>query len=68
MDRFGDTISFTVNKGNQSYKTLPGAIISLLVYAFILLYGVRKFDIMVNRLDTKQTLSIRQKAFPTDQY
>ena len=53
MDRFGDSISFTVNKGNQSYKTLPGAIISLLVYACILFYGVRKFYIMVNRLDTK---------------
>ena len=51
----------------KSYKTWPGAICSLVIYSMILLYGATKFDIMANRLDTKQVSTVHVNAFPQDQ-
>ena len=67
MDNFGDSINFSLRDGLKSYKTWPGAICSLVIYSMILLYGATKFDIMANRLDTKQVSTEQVNAFPQDQ-
>ena len=43
VDMFGDSIGFTVRNGAVSFKTIPGAILSLIIYLLIVIYGSTKF-------------------------
>ena len=49
IDSFGESVNFIVKKGDTSYKTAPGAFISLLIYGLILIYGGTKFLTMILR-------------------
>ena len=59
---------FSIKNGVLSYKTFPGAICSFLIYVLIMIYGSKKLLIMINREDTKQTVSIQKNLFPNDEY
>ena len=43
VDKFGDSIGFKVRNGESSFKTIPGAILSLVIYLLIVIYGSTKF-------------------------
>ena len=66
VDKFGDSVNFSVKNGSASYKTCSGAILSILIYSLILLYGGTKFTTMVKRQDTKQASTVQEYAFPQD--
>ena len=51
LDLFGSTIGFQI-RGNEAYNTIPGALISLIIYVIVLIYGTNKFFKMYNNLDT----------------
>ena len=53
LDAFGETIGFSVKKGQKSFKTVRGAVLSLIIYSLIVIYGITKFQVMLNREDTK---------------
>ena len=67
VDKFGDSVNFSVKNGLNSYRTWPGAICSLIIYSIILLYGSTKFTIMAKRQDTKQVSTVQEYAFSQDQ-
>ena len=51
IDKFGEPIQFKANR-RVTYTTIPGALITLLIYMFIMIYGFSKFTIMWKREDT----------------
>ena len=50
-DVFGQPFSFLMPDGEDSFKTMPGAIISLFVTFFALVYGGFKLSEVINRTD-----------------
>ena len=42
LDLFGTTVGFQI-KGNDTFNTIPGAILSLFCYTIVLIYGGTKF-------------------------
>ena len=50
MDLYGEQVSLTY-KGDQSYKTIPGAIVSLIVLLTIFAFGTYRFLVFVSRSD-----------------
>ena len=51
LDVFGQGIKFTV-KGEESYKTCYGAILTVLIYLIVLVYGLNRFQKFYQRQDT----------------
>ena len=51
LDLYGQGLSFRVN-GHDSFKTMFGAALSLLVTILVIAYGASKYTILVNRGDT----------------
>ena len=39
IDMFGETIQFKFDKGKTEYKTMTGAIVTMIFYTILLLYG-----------------------------
>ena len=54
VDTFGESVGFTIGNGQSSYKTIPGALCSMIIYLLILIYGGTKFKTMIKRDDTRQ--------------
>lgn len=51
IDIYGEKISLTY-KGEDSFRTYPGAITSFLVLALMLSYGTFRFYLCLNKSDT----------------
>ena len=51
FDLFGENVGFLVD-GDDSFKTWPGTLFSLVIFVVVAYYGVQKFIIMKDRLDT----------------
>ena len=66
IDWFGESIGFSVQDGANSFRTWPGTVLTLLIYALVLTYGSRKFEVLLHRGDTKQTTTVQKNAFPDD--
>ena len=65
IDSFGVPIRLRVN-GQEEQKTYFGAFMSLLVLAVTLIYAVKRYDVMVGRLDTvhqsiKESVEFKEK-------
>ena len=52
IDSFGEVVNFTTGNDQTKYGSFPGAIFTLLMLAFTLLYGVQKFIVLLEREDT----------------
>ena len=51
-------------QGESKYKTIPGAILSLIIYLLIVIYGSTKFQTMLAKEDTRQQTTIKKGAIP----
>ena len=51
-DIFGDQVKFTVD-GNETYTSVYGTLVSLVIFAILLPYTVKKFGVMLEREDTR---------------
>ena len=51
-DRFGETMSFTV-ADRKSFPSVFGTLVSLTIFAYMLMYGFKKFTVMQTYSDTK---------------
>lgn len=61
FDIYGEKISLTY-KGEDSFKTFPGAFASILVISIVLVFGVYRSFIMVNRINP----DVSKKSFLRD--
>lgn len=61
IDVYGEKISLTY-KGEESFKTYPGAITSLLILSLVLLYGVFRSYLLIYRVDP----DVSKKSFQRD--
>ena len=69
LDQFGDSVGFTVKKGQSTYTTWAGAVVSLIIFALITLYGSQGFIVFIKRDDTKyETYSIAHENFKDSVY
>ena len=60
-DHYGETAKFNIN-GQESYPSVVGTIISLLIFAVVIAYGLNKFIIMWEFNDTKhQTVTLENE-------
>ena len=50
-DFYGQQINLTY-KGDNSFKTTPGAVVSILITALLLAFSIYKLYVLVNRQDT----------------
>ena len=62
IDMFGQGIKFTV-KGQETYKTCSGAILTLLIYVIVLVYGSNRFQKFYQRQDTSHQQTRIQNRF-----
>lgn len=62
---FAAGISFTY-KGETSFPTTPGGVVSFFVIAISLIYGIQRLIIMVNRADTSKAINTIVKDLATD--
>ena len=51
IDQFGQGINFLI-KGGDTFTTSLGAVVTLLIYVTVLIYGSTKFNRLKERLDT----------------
>ena len=51
IDNFGEPISLLAEK-SATHQTVQGAIITLLIYMTVMIYGSSKFNLMIEREDT----------------
>ena len=51
LDLFGQGVKFTV-KGEETYKTCAGAILTIIIYMVVLVYGLNRFQKFYQRQDT----------------
>ena len=59
VDVFGESVSLNY-KGDSEYKTMAGAIITIIIKSFMVVYGVTHFRIVYNYEDPK----ISQVSWP----
>ena len=52
FDLFGETASFTFERGSQKYNSVIGATISLLVFSSVALQAAEKYEVLISRGDT----------------
>ena len=55
-DMYAKQITFTY-KGEESFKTFFGGAISLLITAIVIIFGVQRFIVMINRTDASTTFN-----------
>ena len=69
LDKFGDSVSFTVRKGQSTFTTWAGAVVTLIISALILIYGSQRFIAFIKRDDTKyETYSIAHEDYRNSIY
>lgn len=61
MDVFGEKVTLTY-KGESSFKTYPGATISLLVIGIMLVYSVYRTYVMLHKINPE----VSKKSFLRD--
>lgn len=61
IDVYGEKISLTY-KGEETFKTYPGAITSLMILSLVLLYGVFRSYLLIYRVDPE----VSKKSFQRD--
>ena len=52
FDLYGESVGFTIDKGNEKYRTVIGAVLSIVVLAAVASQSIVKFEVLVNRSDT----------------
>ena len=55
-DMYAKPFSFTY-KGEENFKTTFGGFISIIITSIVLVYGVQRFIVMINRDDTNTTFN-----------
>ena len=53
FDLFKESMTFSVG-GDSAFGSTTGALISLFIMSFTIFYGLRKFQVMLNRQDSLQ--------------
>ena len=66
FDIFDEKPGLTVD-GEQSYKSMFGATLSIFMFLLVLVYGVNRFLVMKNREDTNNVSSVHAGHFPYEQ-
>ena len=66
IDAFGKGVNFKV-KGNNAFGTRFGAILTLLIYAVMLIYAQKRVQILIFRLDTSHQTSIDEYGLRQDE-
>ena len=51
-DIFGDRFQMLLPDGKRNYRSLPGAILTYLLFVLLLAYSAQKYLVMVDRKDT----------------
>ena len=67
VDRFGEPVNFLIQDSGDTFKTWPGFILTLLIYALILIYGGEKLEDLALRNETKQVTTVQKNAFSFEQ-
>ena len=68
VDAFGEGVGFTIG-GEGTHKTCLGTLITILVYAIVLIYGTNKFHKFKERADTTyQTKFHRDGLSATEEF
>ena len=65
VDLFGEMPSFKI-RGKNSYQSMCGTIISVVIFASIAAYGANKFSIMVKYEDTNYQSTIKSNSIDID--
>ena len=52
IDRFGEPFKFNIRNNNDTYKSIPGTILSLVLLPLIIPFAVYKFNVMRNYGDS----------------
>ena len=59
VDSFGSGVGFSV-KGDGSFKTGLGAVITLIIYVIVGIYGFQKINVLKGRTGTAHTELLRE--------
>ena len=59
IDSFGSGVGFSI-KGDGSYKTGFGAVITLIIYVIVGVYAFQKANVLEGRTDTAHTELLRE--------
>ena len=65
LDAFGRGFSFTI-KGREKFGTLIGTVLTLAIYAVILVYAHMKMTKLIDRLDTVHQTTINENEIQPD--
>ena len=52
FDLYGESVGFSFEDGNAKFKSVIGAVLSIVVLAAVAIQSVEKFDVLVSRGDT----------------
>ena len=52
FDTFGGSLGFSMHKDQPTFRSVSGALVSVIMYLLIAVYGVTKFIILQERADT----------------
>ena len=66
IDKYGEQASFNMG-GNSSFSSVHGTLISILVLAIVIPYGVNKYLVMKDRDDTNFESITIENAFDSRQ-
>ena len=66
IDGFGSSVNFLV-KGNTTYKTAIGALITIVIFLIFTVFGVTKFLLLYGIQETKHTTLLKERIIPGDQ-
>ena len=61
IDKYGETKSFSI-AGNNTYPSVFGTLITLIIFVVIVPFGFNKFIIMRDREDTNFQSTIEERA------
>ena len=64
---FGESLQFKVG-GNDSFKSIIGALVSLAIFATVLPYGVNKFIILYQKNDTSYQSWTEKSLDPYEEF
>ena len=65
VDAFGERLDFNVN-GRSRFNTGLGSIVTILIYALVLIYAQQKATKVLLRADTSHQTSINVDVIPRD--
>ena len=62
IDIFGESVNFNARDQSKTFKTWPGALMTLLFALVVAAYGGKRFIVFINRDDTKfqEAVSLNQ--------